>query len=233
MRLRVINNTLMSGLLFSCWLFCLLMSAALPAAADDITVDRDGGSAQYTEQQVADNSNPWALPTRPSKKPEYQQQPYTYDQQSQQDPAYQYDQQRQPSHRWQPQSDRFVTPDFLDSLKQQQQYYQIMPENQRYNQPESRYPGHGSYGSPVYGAGTVNPLYDSPALSPWSNDADVIYRGESFPLVPGEALGGLPPMFVPGLGVSNYKKHDTDGSRESEEYKVFNPFTFLPDGGLP
>lgn len=44
-------------------------------------------------------------------------------------------------------------------------------------------------------------------------------------MVPSEALGGFPPMHVPSFGVNNYTGSE---SGEAEEYKVFNPFTFLP-----
>lgn len=91
-------------------------------------------------------------------------------------------------------------------------------------------PGQGAYGYPSYGAAPVNPLYDAPAVSPWGDGADVLYRGESFPMVPSEALGGFPPMHVPSFGMNNYKKSESDEPDEADEYKVFNPFTFIPNG---
>jgi hypothetical protein len=149
--------------------------------------------------------------------------------------------QYQPEHQWQPQTERFVTPEFLESLKQQQQQHQLMPENQPFRQPAPRQymqmqpgsglPGQGAYSSPSYGAGPANPLYDSPAVSPWGDGSDVLYRGESFPMVPSEALGGFPPMHVPSSGMKNYKSSESGEPIETDEHNVFNPFTFLPNEG--
>lgn len=201
----------------------------------------DSDGSRYSMQKVAEQSNPWALPQTPQKQPEYRSQPYQEQPYNQQHQQYQQAPEvtgAQPSHQWQPQTDRFVSPGFLESLKQQQQRYQVMPENQRYRQTAPRQyrpdlpgvsvPGQGGYGYPSYGAGSVNPLYDAPTVSPWGDGADVLYRGESFPMVPSEALGGLPPMHVPSFGVKNYGSSNPNEPGEAEEYKVFNPFTFLP-----
>lgn len=234
MRYRFINNKLITGQLSICWTGGCLMVMAAAAIADS-----DG--SRYSMQKVAEQSNPWALPQTPQKQPEYRSQPYQEQPYNQQHQQYQQAPEvtgAQPSHQWQPQTDRFVSPGFLESLKQQQQRYQIMPENQRYRQTAPRQyrpdlpgvsvPGQGGYGYPSYGAGSVNPLYDAPTVSPWGDGADVLYRGESFPMVPSEALGGLPPMHVPSFGVKNYGSSNPNEPGEAEEYKVFNPFTFLP-----
>ena len=111
-----------------------------------------------------------------------------------------------------------------------------MPENRQRPQGQhnpwqsgSSLPGQGTYGYPSYGSGNVNPLYDAPAVSPWGDGADVLYRGESFPLVPSEALGGFPPMHVPSTGMRNFKNSDSEESGATYQNNVFNPFTFLPD----
>ncbi|MBT8118256.1 MAG: hypothetical protein KJN89_00950 [Gammaproteobacteria bacterium] len=205
-------------------MFSLLMIMVSPVKADD-------GSSLYPVQEIAEKSNPWALPQQQERRPGYQQQPYRG--QTQPDdsrgPS-------QPSHQWQPPRDRFVTPSFLESLKKQQQQYQVMPENRQ--QPQGgrnpwrsgpSLPGQGAYGYPSYGSGTVNPLYDAPAVSPWGDGADVLLRGESFPMVPSEALGGLPPMHVPSFGMKNFKNSESEEPSEVYEGNVFNPFTFLPD----
>lgn len=242
MRHRFINNKLFTSQFFTCWMCGFLLAVVTPALADN-------ESSQYSMQKIAEQSNPWALPKEPKNQPGFQRQPYNpqpydYGQRYQPVPGERQNQpvqnqgntsQQQPTHQWQPQTGRFVSPRVLESLKQQQQHYQVMPENQRYQQPvpqqyvparpESRSPGQGTYGYPSYGTNPVNPLYDAPGVSPWGNGADVLYRGESFPMVPSEALGGFPPMHVPSFGVNNYTGNE---SGEAEEYKVFNPFTFLP-----
>lgn len=236
MQYRVIKDKYCTSRFFTGGMYSLLMIMVSPVIADV-------GSSQYSVQQVAEGSNPWALPQNQESRPGYQQ-PYEYGQQYQRAPMDGVDQQGQrdrsgqyrPSHQWQPQRDRFVTPSFLESLKKQQQQYQVMPEN-RYQQqgqhnpwrPDSSSPGQGAYGHPSYGAGNVNPLYDAPAVSPWGDGADVLLRGESFPMVPSEALGGLPPMHVPSFGVKNFENSESMEPGEAYEGNVFNPFTFLPD----
>ncbi len=236
MQYRVIKDKYFTGRLFTGGMYSLLMIMVSPVIADD-------GSSQYSVQKVAEGSNPWALPENQESRPGYQQ-PYEYGQQYQRTPMDGADQQGQrdrsgqyrPSHQWQPQRDRFVTPSFLESLKKQQQQYQVMPENRHQQQgqhnpwrSDSSPPGQGSYSYPSYGVGNVNPLYDSPAVSPWGDGADVLLRGESFPMVPSEALGGLPPMHVPSFGVNNYKNSESSQPGEAYEGTVFNPFTFIPD----
>ena len=236
MRYRVIKNKFFTSRFFTGGMYSLLMIMVSPVIAD-------GGSSQYSVQRVAEGSNPWALPEKQERRPGYQQ-PYQYGQQYQRVPmdgAVQRgqpedsDRQYRPSHQWQPQRDRFVTPSILESLKKQQQQYQVMPENRQQQQGQydpwrsgSSLFGQGTYSRPSYGSGSVNPLYDAPAVSPWGDGADVLYRGESFPMVPGEAIGGLPPMHVPSFGMKNFKNSESEESGEAYEDNVFNPFSFLP-----
>jgi len=240
MQYRSINNKISTSRFFTGGMFSLLMIMVLP-------VNADAGSSQFSVQQVAESSNPWALPAKPQNRNGYPH-PYGYGQQFQSAPAdepgqqmqggesgseYRPPHQYQPSHQWQPHRDRFVTPSFLESLKKQQQQYQVMPEN-RQNQHNPWRSGSSllwkdPYGDPLYGSAEVNPLYDTPAVSPWGDGPDVLYRGESFPLVPGEALGGFPPMHVPSFGMKNFKNSDPEDSDQVYENNVFNPFTFLPN----
>lgn len=189
--------------------------------------------------------NPWQLPQKPENTPgfdhlpKYQSQPYQEQQQ-----AGQYQNRRN-------QMGRFVTPEILESLKQQQMRTQAMPGSTQENQYLPRQPmsyqsapggyGYGApsygmnnpgslYGSPSYGISNPNPLYNAPAVSPWGNGADILYRGESFPgsapgvspWVPAEAVGGLPPMHVPAFGESG-------NSDVQNPENVFNPFNFVPN----
>ncbi|PCJ87144.1 MAG: hypothetical protein COA54_06460 [Thiotrichaceae bacterium] len=86
-----------------------------------------------------------------------------------------------------------------------------------------------------YGMNNTNPMFDSPAVSPWGKGADVLYRGESFPNafsgsapsalggkfpgmsqraypwvlnegLPNEALGGLLPIPVPSSVEDSYQR---------------------------
>jgi len=119
---------------------------------------------RYSGQQVNGGGNPWAIPGSPESNPGFQQ-PLEHQSQewSRQNRAYQ--------------TGRFVTPEFLESLRQQQSQYQIMPENRRYLEPDSQHygpglPGADSYGYPSYGLDYVDPLYDTPMISPWGIGAD-------------------------------------------------------------
>jgi hypothetical protein len=265
MRYWTINNKIITSRFYTGWVYSLLMIMVSPVIADNIAVDSEG--FQNPALRVAEKANPWAVPqtreNRPGLQPELQQS-YDHYPQYQHAPMgtqnpdaqsrYRQEQsaqnrgsarQNRPANQWQPQNERFVTPEFLESLKRQQQQHQVMPENRQYNQqynqpvprrfmqmqPGSGLPGQGSYKYPSYGTGSANPLYDTPAVSPWGDGSDVLYRGESFPMVPSEALGGFPPMHVPSYGMNKYQNSESGELFEPEEYKVFNPFTFLPNGG--
>jgi len=204
-------------------LFMFLTSTAM--AGSTIT---SSNNSQY-KLRLAGQFNPWALPEKPERHSGSQQRR----------------QHEQQNKVWRNSTERFVTPEFLESLKQQQKQHQVMPENQRYQQrqprrymqmqPESGLPEQRTYGYPLYGTGgtgSANPLYDAPAVSPWGEGPDVLYRGQSLPLVPSEAIGGFSPMHVPSFGINDFKNTDANEPAEVYEHKVFNPFTFLPDSGL-
>ncbi len=118
---------------------------------------------------------------------------------------------------------RFVTPEMLESLKQQQIQTQLMTENnQRPLMPRQPIQ---NYGYPPSGTGFTNPLYDTPAVSPWSSGSDILYGGESSPFAPKEAIGGLSPFHIPPFAKNNgvYESGNTDILKETN---VFNPFNF-------
>jgi hypothetical protein len=166
-------------------------------------------------------TNPWLLPETSEKSrgfqqyPDYQAQQYTDNQQSQ-------DKQHIDK---QAQIFRFVTPEILESLKQQQTQSQLMPGSD-YN---SRQPASGRYGYSPYGMGYSDPIYDVPAVSPWGSGPDVLYRGGSNPWVPNEAIGGIPPISIPSYDQYSYQD-DTNSTEKQKKYDVFNPFTLLPNG---
>ena len=253
---RVYNNFSLS------WVFSLLMMMSVSVMAEN-------NDSRYLLQLAEGPSNPWTLPPpvqqstqkpAPSSAPVYGDYPGSQGSGSQ-DPGYQapakyYQQdvyrkeqgQHQQNKIWRNTREQFVTPEILESLKQQQQRYQIMPGNQQpmnnrwRPRPQSQQfmqmpngsglNGQGAYNYPSYGAGSANPLYDTPAVSPWGDGADVLYRGESFPNVPNEALGGFPPMHVPSFGMNTYKNTGPGEPLEVDENNVFNPFTFLPGKGF-
>ena len=176
------------------------------------------------------STNPWAVPEKQA--PKQKQQPSfrgVPQNQNQQPNSEQLNYRRQ---------DRFVTPEILESLKQQQTNNQLTPNNQYYGDNRSRQmrpPQRPQqlpqqYGVPSYGMGYMQPMQDVPRVSPWANTPDILYQGESFPMVPDEAIGGLPPMQMPLFG--------TDGANDmyapgiQQQNKGFNPFTFIPNGDL-
>ena len=172
---------------------------------------------------VAENSgNPWALPQVPEKVPNFQrapqygQQRYQDDQTNIQYPGY-----------------RFVTPEILDSLKKQQMQTQQIQGDYPYRQHrrQSVPPAQGYYGLPPASMGFADPLYDTPAVSPWGSDPDVIYRGESFPWVPDAAIGGIPPINVSPF-IGNDEQDTVESGSQQKPTNVFNPFTFAPNGNL-
>ena len=113
---------------------------------------------QYSLQTTGGQYNPWVVPQAPENPSEFQQAP-KYEKQHRQ-----YRQQR----------DRFVTEEFLESLKQQQSQHQMMRENGRYPQFPPRQlmpqrPESGSLACPTYGMDYVDPpLYETPVVTPWS-----------------------------------------------------------------
>ena len=118
---------------------------------------------------------------------------------------------------------RFVTPEILQSLKQQQIQTQLMTKNKQPPLMPRQQIQH--YGSPSFGMGFTNPLYDTPAVSPWNSGSDILYGGESSPFVPKEAIGGLSPIHIPPFAKYNgvYESGNTNILKETN---VFNPFNF-------
>jgi len=229
------------------------MTGLLMVIATAVTADSYASQSlsQYSIRLVAEQSNPWALP-RTSEEFLEPQLRTRFRWQSKAQPkrpdAYRFHSGRFESG----QMGRFVTPEYLESLKQQQMLMQVMPENRQYNQqmqtraqstqamPQQSgpiLPGQGYYGLPLYDMGNINPLYDTPEVSPWGSGSDLIYRGNKLPgsfsdqssnlqpWVPNEALGGLPPIHIPQDHLFMGGEGDTDKDAED---KVFNPYTFLP-----
>jgi hypothetical protein len=183
---------------------------------------------QYFQQNNSGQSshrqtNPWLLPQTQEKSPEFQQFPNYQEQQSREN---QQSQDRQLEK--QNQNFRFVTPEILKSLKQQQTQSQLMPGSEYNQQNKSRRPVRGGYGYSPYGMGYSDPIYDLPAVSPWGSGTDLLYRGQSSPWAPNEAIGGIPPIPGPSYDENSYL--DDSDNTENQKYDVFNPFTLLPNG---
>lgn len=184
---------------------------------------------------VADGSNPWALPSRPSAEDPGQVQPVAPYQQQLESNNY-----------------GFVTQDELNRLQQQQTQTQLMPGDrsgygythpgpvQNYSAPGYPFPGfrpdygqsYGQgFGYPSTGLGYTNPLYHTPAVSPWGSEPGLLYEGQSFPWVPNEAIGGIPPMHVPPY-LDDGDVEQTEDVEKQEDSNVFNPFEFGRNGRL-
>ncbi len=131
------------------------------------------------------------------------------------------------------QRERYITPDIIDSLNSlategnslelgdEENGLLSAPLYQQHMLEYSDYP--------AYGLGGINPNYDVPAISPWDNAPDVLYRGEEFPWIPDEAIGGVSPMHVPMFG-GNSGLRGVDGPGDRDAVNVFNPFSFLQKG---
>ena len=185
----------------------------------------DGANASSTvaiEMIVADSSNPWALPQRDSSD-EAHNEPEV--------PMYQQQFERK--------NHGFVTQQELDQLEQQQMQMQLMPGDHR----DLRRPIPGSSNSympqiygyplydPLYGMGYTNPLYHTPAVSPWGSEPGLLYEGQSLPMVPNEAIGGIPPMHVPPY-LDDGGSYESEGIENKKENSIFNPFEFGRNGRL-
>ncbi len=222
------------------WIICLFMMMTSMVVADAYV---SPSLAHSSVQLVAKPANPWALPETSEKFLNFQQSTKF---------------RKQPDRAGKYSMDRFVTPEILESLKQQQMQIQMMPRNRQDNRPIRRRlptmpsmlpqawslpPEQGRYGL----MGTVNPLYDTPVVSPWGSGPDIIYRGEVLPDslsgVPNEAIGGLPPIHIPPLGDTRFDvqpfsefgnefSNMATGNQPLVEENVFNPFTFLPNRGM-
>ena len=161
--------------------FALFVVVSTQVFADDDAY----ASSTASIELVADNSNPWALPLpdEAGNEPEL--------------PVYQQQFERK--------DHGFVTQQEMEQLEQQQMQMQLMPGDSR--DLRRPIPGSGNsympqiYGypsyDPSYGMGYTNPLYHTPAVSPWGSEPGLLYEGQSLPMVPNEALGGIPPMHVP------------------------------------
>lgn len=166
--------------------------------------------------QLASDGNPWALPPQPADfMPGFAPLPHQLNGQ--------WDTQRQIPRQFR--GDRFVTPEIIESIKQQQKQAQKTPDyrrNQSYRTPRSNVPQNFMPAMPMQpsftyppsrmmpdavlpgmlnmprmpGLQTMNPLHDAPAVSPWGSGYDVLNRGASSPWVPNAAIGGIPPMHI-------------------------------------
>ena len=193
--------------------FALFLVVSAPVFADD---DANASSAASIEL-VADNSNPWALPDEARSEPEV--------------PVY--------KQQFEQESHGFVTQQELEQLEQQQMQMQQMPGDRRDlrrpipgsgNNYMPQIYGYPSYG-PSYGMGYTNPLYHTPSVSPWGSEPGLLYEGQSFPWVPNEAIGGIPPMHVPPY-LDDGDIEQTEGVEKQEDSNVFNPFEFGRNGRL-
>ena len=135
--------------------------------------------------------------------------------------------------------ERYVTQDIIDSLNRQEaRYYSRLNSEKEQYYRNTQAPLYGRqyerYGqeysaSPYYDTGSVNPAYDVPAVSPWGETPAVLHSGEKFPWIPNEAIGGVPPIYVPPF-VGGNSPDNADGSTSKMGSEVFNPFTFLQNG---
>jgi hypothetical protein len=196
---------------------------------------------------------PWSLPAEQNQPYENQRERYSGNQLPYYEP--QYDSRRYvrpdatsqfqqaPAHQtWQQprqadaSQDRYVTPEIIDQLNHQeaQHYARLRGERERQFVPSPHLPSYGGGSAqgysapPAYGMGSINPAYDVPAVSPWGETPDVLNRGEQFPWMPNEAVGGVPPIHVSPYANKN-QSHGVDESANNTEKKVFNPYTFLQD----
>ena len=254
MQRRLIYKIVTGSLLFS-----LLMTNLATAGSGT-----EKSLLKHSPQLLAGQWNPWILPEVPEKTMGFQCPADSQSEQYYGKPTGTREQ-GQPLEFKNRLSGRFVTPGILESLKQQQIQMQITPRYEPYSQlrPRQRMPQQPMknlpeknyyYGEPSYGMGSVNPLFDAPAVSPWGSGPDIIYRGQSFPesfsgvmpdsspWVPNEAIGGLPPIHVPPFaGSSNWRELNSTNSNNAEaenierriENNVFNPFTFAPSRSWP
>jgi hypothetical protein len=259
MQRGVINNRVAINLVSG-----LLLTVASSAFADDGIWQ----SQPYSVQLAGDASNPWALPPEPELQlqPKFRSRPqdryyqYQDDQKTGHDevkPDYVRPSQVKPGRITPGMGSRFVTPEILESIKQQQMKQQEVPVYSPYSRsPGANYshrivpqqlmsepPSSDYYGntqsydlSPQSGMGYANPLYDVPAVSPWGNGADLLYRGEEFPWLPSAALGGIPPIPISPYFGSNGDVYTgetippVESTLTPKQDQVFNPFTFAPNG---
>lgn len=246
----------------------LLLMMMVTSVYSEVSVAK-GNSQQLPHHalQLASGSNPWALPQQPENVPGFAP-----------SPRYPNNQQNNQLNMQYP-GFRFVTPEILESLKQQQMQTQKVPDDRQWQpyrsprlnappqymppqhmlpqymppqsmqkppqqnpfayqpgrvMPDSLMPDSLMPGIP--GMGRLNPLHDAPAVSPWGSAPDVMNQGGSSPWVPNAAIGGIPPMNIlpfSDFGSSGFGSNDEAGyGINNYERKVFNPFTFAPNGNL-
>jgi hypothetical protein len=198
--------------------FALFLVIIAPVSADD----GENASSIAKIELVAENSNPWALPQRRPQDEEWNEpEVLMYQQQFEQN------------------SQGFVTQQELEQLEQQQMQMQLMPGDRRdlrrpipgsSNSYMPQIYGYPSY-DPSYGMGYTNPLYHTPAVSPWGSEPGLLYDGQSLPMVPNEAIGGMPPMHVPPY-LDDGGAYEPEEIENNEENSVFNPFEFGRKGRL-
>lgn len=123
---------------------------------------------------------------------------------------------------WFQQQPRFVTPEILDSIKQQQMRMQKTPLPwQQYYTPRTQRRGYQQNSQPQY------PSWSSSVTLPVApyalRDESLLYNGDSIPQIPDAALGGLPP-----LNVFETLPPELSGRRGS--LRTFDPYSFGPFG---
>jgi len=221
------------------------------APSIDHSYNSETDNPWYQSEPRSHTPDPWSLPVEQNRPYENQHERYSGNQSSYYKPQYgsrEYARpdvagqfQQEPAHRiWQQpgeaggSQDRYVTSEIIDKLNHQeaQHYVRLQSERARQFVTSPHLPSYGEgyaqrYSAPpAYGMGSLNPAYDVPAVSPWGETPDILNRGEQFPWMPNEAVGGVPPIHVPPY----VDKHQFDGMDESAnntENKVFNPYTFL------
>jgi hypothetical protein len=219
MQYRIIFNKFTGS-----WVFSSFMVIATTVSADSYLAQQ---YPQYSQQNYGSQpghrqTNPWLLPQTQEKSRDFQ----TFSNYQGRQPHERQSPQESPADK-QKQNFRFVTPEILESLKQQQTQSQLMPGSEYHQQDMYPRSARGRYGYSPYGQGYTDSIYDLPAVSPWGIGPDVLYRGQSY-WAPNEAIGGIPPIPVPTFDENRYQ--DELDNTESPKYDVFNPFTLLPNG---
>ena len=208
-----------------------------------IVANNSSQSFQPYSKQLA--GNPWTIPAAPDKQPGFDspvQKTPAQDRYSPLDSSGFYSGAAFPES-----SDRYVTPEIIESLKQSPEQPQTLPQamsNTNYRMRRQQYNttpllpdyngGQGMGSMPQ--RGMSNSLYDVPTVSPWSNAPDVLYRGEDMPWMPDEAFGGMPPIptspYLGNYGFGGTEKQYSPALNNQfpTQNNVLNPFTFAPGG---
>ena len=192
------------------WLLSSLMVMASTVVADNNVVQP---GADYSMQYVAEAANPWLLPEQQGNRQGFKK-----------FPAYQGQQDHADKTDMQNQGHRFVTPEILESIHQQQKQSQLLRDDSQKPQYRPPQPGSGHYGYPPYS----NPLYDTPAISPWGSGSNSLYQGGSLPWVPSEAIGGISPI-TPMYHYGESGSIVDPNTEKQKQNNVFNPYTFIRD----